>query len=69
MNGGALPIILAHGALGEYDEIIFLGVGVVFVVLMGLSWLRSRNQTPEDAIQPETHPKDDDSGNERFTLE
>jgi len=38
------PLVLAHGALGPFDEIIFLGVGVVFLVLMGISWLRSRDQ-------------------------
>ncbi|HLU11696.1 MAG TPA: hypothetical protein VK003_18625 [Oceanobacillus sp.] len=41
------PTILAHGALGAFDEIIFLGVGVVFLVMMGISWLRSRNMKPE----------------------
>lgn len=41
------PTILAHGALGAFDEIIFLGVGVVFLVMMGISWLKSRNMKPE----------------------
>ena len=41
------PTILAHGALGAFDEIIFLGVGVVFLVMMGISWLKSRNVKPE----------------------
>lgn len=35
--------ILAHGALGGFDELIFAGVGVVFVVMMVMSWIRSRN--------------------------
>lgn len=49
--------VLAHGALGPFDEIIFLGVGVVFFVLMGVSWLRSRDQAADDvppSPQPET---------------
>jgi hypothetical protein len=41
------PTTLAHGALGPFDELIFLGVGVVFLVMMGISWLRSRNVKPE----------------------
>jgi hypothetical protein len=38
--------ILAHGALGPYDELIFLAVGIVFVAIMILSWLRSRSSAP-----------------------
>ena len=48
-----LPIILAHGALGGWDELVFLGVAAIFLVMMGISWVRSRNSTlPPD--QPET---------------
>ncbi len=36
-------LILAHGALGPYDELIFLAVGLVFFGMMILSWLRSRS--------------------------
>ncbi|MDX2140984.1 MAG: hypothetical protein SF123_23075 [Chloroflexota bacterium] len=38
-----IPVLLAHGALGPYDELIFAAVGVVFLIMMGISWLRSRN--------------------------
>lgn len=38
-----MPVLLAHGALGPYDELIFAGVGVAFLIMMGISWLRSRN--------------------------
>lgn len=77
----ALPVVLAHGALGPFDEIIFLGVGVVFFVLMGMSWLRSRDLEPEaaadlpDAAPTETHvPAEsasvrDADPRDRFTLE
>ena len=37
-----MPPILAHGALGPYDEIIFLGIAVAFLGMMGVSWLRSQ---------------------------
>lgn len=43
-----MPIILAHGALGPYDEIIFAAVGIVFLVMMGVSWFRSRNEPLDD---------------------
>lgn len=37
-----MPVILAHGALGPFDEIIFIGVAVIFLGMMGVSWLRSQ---------------------------
>ncbi len=37
-----MPAILAHGALGPFDEIIFIGIAVIFLGMMGLSWLRSQ---------------------------
>ena len=44
-----MPVILAHGALGPFDEIIFLGIAVVFLGMMGMSWLRSQ-QLEDDEI-------------------
>ena len=41
------PVILAHGALGPFDELIMLGAVVVFLIMMGISWVRSRNTRPE----------------------
>jgi hypothetical protein len=41
------PVILAHGALGPYDELIMGGAAVIFLVMMGISWVRSRNTRPE----------------------
>lgn len=43
-----MPPILAHGALGPYDEIIFLGIAIAFLGMMGISWLRSQ-QIDDDA--------------------
>jgi len=42
-----LPVILAHGALGPYDELIFLSIAAIFLIFMGISWVKSRNTRPE----------------------
>lgn len=65
------PTILAHGALGAFDEIIFLGVGVVFLVMMGISWLKSRNVKPEfdDPNIPAEATSTDSAQPDRFKLE
>ncbi len=47
-----MPAILAHGALGPYDEIIFLGIAVVFLGMMGVSWLRSQQLDAEAEDKP-----------------
>lgn len=39
--------ILAHGALGIWDEVIFIGVGVIFLIFMIISWIRTRAIPPE----------------------
>lgn len=36
------PPLLAHGALGNWDELIFLGVAIAVGILMAASWLRAR---------------------------
>ncbi len=46
--------VLAHGALGIWDEVIFIGVGVLFLIFMVISWVRSRAippQTPDNPLQ------------------
>ena len=43
-----MHIILAHGALGIFDEVIYLSIVVIFVGFMGVSWVRARNQTIEE---------------------
>jgi hypothetical protein len=51
-----LPIILAHGALGGWDELVFLGVAAIFLTMMGISWVKNRNNTlqPENPEAPTT---------------
>lgn len=69
-----LPVFLAHGALGAFDEIVFAGVAVVFVVMMGVSWVRSRAFEPEweeDAVESastDNAPEQSES-DERFPLD
>ncbi len=43
-----MPVILAHGALGPFDEIIFIGIAVIFVMMMAVSWFRSQAMTEDD---------------------
>jgi len=65
--------LLAHGALGYWDEAIFAGVSVLFIIMMGVSWVRSRNMEPEFEDEfPKTKPDDsaaDDHSPERFRLD
>jgi hypothetical protein len=68
--------LIAHGALGPYDELVYLGVVVVFVVMMGISWFQTRmaDDTYDDPSTEEIPTdvfldEDNNSGNERFTLE
>lgn len=42
-----MPVIIAHGALGPFDELIFGGVAVIFIVIMAVSWVKSRNTLPD----------------------
>ncbi len=47
-----MPAILAHGALGPFDEIIFIGVAIGFLVMMGISWLRSQQLPADEQEEP-----------------
>ena len=42
-----MPIILAHGAAGPWDEILLVGIAIVFIGFMGYSWYKSRDLEPE----------------------
>ena len=61
-----MPVILAHGALGAFDEIIFLCIAVVFLVMMGVSWLRSQ-QFPDEELDAADESRETEA--ERFELE
>ena len=67
-------VILAHGLLGGYDEVVFVGVAIVFVAMMAFSWFRSQ-QLPDDELDYDKldeemtpHPSDV-SEVERFELD
>lgn len=48
-----IPIILAHGELGYADEFIFLGIAVIFIGMMVMTWIRSQNMEPDIEEEPE----------------
>ncbi len=58
-----MTVILAHGALGPFDEIIFVSIAVIFVVMMGISWVRSQGLPELEDEETET------TDNEHFELE
>lgn len=63
--------ILAHGALGIYDEVVFILVAAIFLALMAVAWLRSRSEDPtpvDDATPIQPIPTDTDTG-DQFRLE
>jgi hypothetical protein len=47
-----VPFVLAHGALGYWDELIFVSVIVIFLTMMGVSWFRSRDMDFRDDELP-----------------
>ncbi len=64
-----IPVILAHGALGAFDEMIFLGIAIVFLGLMGVSWLKSRNMPDElEEKSTESTPDQEAESPDRFRL-
>lgn len=67
-----MTFILAHGALGWYDELVFLGIIVIFLSMMFISWFRSRGMDYEQTdLMPEAPQKEADSPDsaERFQLD
>lgn len=59
--------VLAHGALGIWDEVIFIGVGILFLVFMVISWVRSRAIPPH--ITQIHHPDPSQSDESHFRLD
>lgn len=52
------PPILAHGALGVYDELIFATIAFFFVAMMAFSWWKSRSAHDGDVIAAADSPPD-----------
>ncbi|MGQ9888854.1 MAG: hypothetical protein ACUVSX_10240 [Aggregatilineales bacterium] len=61
-----LTVITAHGALGIWDEVVFVGVAAAFAIFMAVTWLRSRG-VPEP--EPPTEKAHYDSAPDRFRLD
>lgn len=40
--------ILAHGSFGSWDEVVFLSIAAIFLIVMGISWIRSRAAVSEE---------------------
>ncbi len=52
-----LPVIPAHGALGNLDEVVFLLIGLIFLGMMGVSWFRSQRLPDENNTEnKQNHP-------------
>lgn len=71
MAGFSFTPLLAHGTLGVFDEIIFIAVAAAFVVIMGISYLRSRSApadeaAPTPAVQAVVEDRDTP---DRYTLD
>ncbi len=68
-----IPIYLAHGALGVWDEVIFLSIAAIFLIVMAVAWVKSRNTDldPEDSEVPNTEAPQPQSAapSERFKLD
>ena len=64
-----LPVILAHGALGNWDELIFISVAAIFLGMMGISWICSRNAPLDRPEHHETPIPTSEQADERFHLD
>lgn len=62
--------ILAHGSLGEWDELIFLSIAAIFLIMMGISWVRSRVSTPDELVDLTEQPTETNTDQpDRFPLD
>lgn len=60
-----MRIILAHGALGPLDELVYVIPEVIFVVTMAFSWLRSRKADSLPGTSQPDQPKQKDEAHPR----
>ncbi len=65
-----LPL-LAHGGLGSWDELIFLGIAVIFIAMMGIAWVRSRTANIDNESAPVDTPANvhESESSDRFQLD
>jgi len=65
-----LQTLIAHGALGWADELVFAGIIFLFLAMMGIQWVKARNTEFEDTPSPADTPdvETTDTG-DRFRLD
>ena len=63
-----MPVILAHGALGAWDEVIYISIAAIFVGFMIISWFRSRNQVSDDEDEQVVETSEVNQSPDRFKL-
>jgi hypothetical protein len=65
--------LIAHGVLGAYDEVVVPLVALVFLALIGITWLRSRNAVaappPPSAKPKQTDTAKSEGDDSHFTLD
>jgi hypothetical protein len=61
-----LPVLLAHGALGIWDEVVFILIGLIFLGMMLISWFRSRMSQPLLEEEPPAEPAPAQPGHVRL---
>lgn len=62
-------VLLAHAGLGAWDEVIFLGVAALFLIMMGISWFRSRSAPLEEPDNHELPTVTPEQADDRFRLD
>jgi predicted small integral membrane protein len=60
-------MLLAHGALGAWDEVIFFAVIAFLLVMMAISWFRSSGDEPDSTTAPTENNTPDSA--EHFKLD
>jgi len=58
----------AHGALGPLDEVLFFAVVAIFIIMMAVSWMRSRQAAPDEIESDKTAPALPPTDENRFEL-
>lgn len=58
----------AHGALGPLDEVLFLGVVVIFILMMAVSWMRSGQAEADEIESDNSAPTLPPTDENRFEL-
>lgn len=64
--------VLAHGAVGAWDEVVYLMVAAIFIAIMGVSWMRSRNTEydfDDEVVADSDFAENDEPAPDRFQLD